>query len=422
MVLTLCEDADGVPSAELIATGARGAIGAIASKGGFQRFKLAMPAKVHGDQVVWLVLAKVPEKGENMRYSVPDSIKDENGPRDWYPSGMVGGRGPYKDRANPSKWSTWKSQDAYFRVFGRYTGARRRAKEVSREDRPVPPYVDDVDSLPEPVPGPFAEFPLFGNYPVQIYEPVKEGEPKRLDAERMIDALVEQGSKVTCFLIWHNENDWEELQRFLPLAAEKNVQVWAYLSPPSETAFADGKMNYSEPFRLDYVRWAKELAKLSRKHANLKAWVIDDFGGNLWLYTPDYMKKMIGAMKEINPYFAFLPLLYGRQITEAHVAQYGSFYDGVVFAYAEDEADIARAHKSLGDRPLVIMPPAAEYMYESNRKRKATEENFVEEFRFVTGAMAKGLCDGIVPYRGALLKSHITYKAMKKVYTEAQEE
>jgi len=181
-------------------------------------------------------------------------------------------------------------------------------------------------------------------------------------------------------------------------------------------------MNYSEPFRLDYIRWAKELAKLSRKHPNLKAWVIDDFGGNLWLYTPDYMKKMVGAMKEINPHFAFLPVLYGRQITEAHAAQYKTFYDGVVFAYPEDEADIARAHKILGGTPLLIMPPAAEYMYESNRKRKATEENFVEEFRIVTGAMAKGHCDGIVPYRGALIESLAPYKAMKKVYTEAQEE
>ena len=421
VVLTLCEDADGVPSSELIAPGARGVVGAISSKGGFQRFKLTKPVEVKGGQVVWMVLAKVPEKGKNMMYSVPNSIKDGNGPRDWYAGGMIGGRGPYKDRANPSKWGAWHSQDAYFRVFGRYVGERAK-KKTSREAKPIAPYVDDADTLPEPVPGPFAEFPLYGNYPVQIYEPQKKGEPKRLDAEAMIDALIEQGSQVTCFLIWHNENDWEELQRFLPPAAEKDLEVWAYLAPPSETGFADGKMNYSEPFRLDYIRWAKELAKLSRKHPNLKAWVIDDFGGNLWLYSPDYMKKMIGAMKEINPHFAFLPLLYGRQIRKQHATDYGDFYDGVVFAYPEDEADIARARKILGDKPLVIMPPAAEYMYESNRKRKATEENFVEEFRMVTGAIEKGLCDGIIPYRGALIKSHITYKAIKKAYGEAQEE
>jgi len=230
VVLTLCEDADGVPSAELIAPGARGAIGAIASKSGFQRFKLTKPVEVKRGQIVWMVLAKVPEKGKNLMYSVPNSIKDESGPRDWYVDGMVGGRGPYKDRAKPSKWSTWRSQDIYFRVFGRYVGKRTR-KKTSREEKPIPPYVDDVDTLPPPVPGPFAEFPLFGNYPVQIYEPEKKGEPKRLNAEAMIDALIEQGSKVTCFLIWHNENDWEELRRFLPLAAEKDLQVRRRDSP-----------------------------------------------------------------------------------------------------------------------------------------------------------------------------------------------
>ena len=43
---------------------------------------------------------------------------------------------------------------------------------------------------------------------------------------------------------------------------------------------------YSEPFRLDYGRWAEEIARLSLQHTNLTGWVIDDFYANHAVFTP----------------------------------------------------------------------------------------------------------------------------------------
>ena len=56
-----------------------------------------------------------------------------------------------------------------------------------------------------------------------------------------------------------------------------------------------------EPFRLDYVRWAAEIAQLSVREPNLVAWSLDDFSYDSKTFTVDYVRKMINGSRGVTP-------------------------------------------------------------------------------------------------------------------------
>jgi hypothetical protein len=134
-----------------------------------------------------------------------------------------------------------------------------------------------------------------------------------VDTEAMVRRLKDLGITKYYWLVWHAATDWEDLKEFLPLAAQANIETWVYLVPPSE-----GPPNgypASEPFKLDYLRWAEEIARLSIQHTNLTGWVLDDFYANHQLFTPAYVRQMQTKAKEINSRLAFLPLMYFSDFT-----------------------------------------------------------------------------------------------------------
>lgn len=166
---------------------------------------------------------------------------------------------------------------------------------------------------------------------------------KHVDGDFLLARLKELSANTYLWLIWHQRTDWEDLQRFLPKAAEAGIDVWVYLVPPSEPP-------PSEPFGLDYPRWGEEIAKLSLKHANLKAWVIDDFHANTAkLFTPGYVRTMQARAKAVNPRLAFLPLMYYGEITRKFVDDFREVVDGVVAAYPQDRDEITVAWELLND-------------------------------------------------------------------------
>ena len=171
----------------------------------------------------------------------------------------------------------------------------------------------------------------------------------RLDVERMIARLTQLRLDTYFYLIWHRETDWEDLKLFLPAAREAGIDVWAYLVPPSESPPLYGT-RYSEPFRLDYVRWAEEIARLGVIHPNLKAFVIDDFLANAGFYTRAYVQAMTDRARLFNAEMRFLPLMYYHEIDGAFVRDYGPLIDGVVAAYPPDEGAVRRAWRFLNDR------------------------------------------------------------------------
>src|SRR6516165_9211382 len=83
-----------------------------------------------------------------------------------------------------------------------------------------------------------------------------------IDSDAMVRRLKELGVNTYYWLVWHAATDWDDLHDFLPKAAKEGIDVWVYLVPPTESPPKFSR-NYSEPFRLDYVRWGQEIARLS---------------------------------------------------------------------------------------------------------------------------------------------------------------
>jgi hypothetical protein len=170
----------------------------------------------------------------------------------------------------------------------------------------------------------------------------------RVDIATMASRLKELGVTTCYWLIAHAASDWDDLKLFLPEAGKAGIEVWVYLVPPSESAPKYSNL-YPEPFRLDYQQWAEEIAKLSLRHTNLTAWVIDDFYENHQLYTPPYVGQMQERSKRINPRLRFLPLMYFNEINRRFVEDYRKVIDGVVVAYPPDRQEIDRASALLND-------------------------------------------------------------------------
>lgn len=173
----------------------------------------------------------------------------------------------------------------------------------------------------------------------------------RVDTAAMVQRLKELGVTTYYWLIAHAATDWDDLKLFLPEAAKAHIEVWPYLVPPSESAPKNSTL-YPEPFRLDYPRWAEEIARLSLEHTNLTAWVIDDFYYNHALYTPAYVGDMQQRARRINPRLKFLPLMYYWEINRKFAQDYREVIDGVVAAYPPSAQEIERAWAILNDAPF----------------------------------------------------------------------
>jgi hypothetical protein len=174
----------------------------------------------------------------------------------------------------------------------------------------------------------------------------------RVDTDVLVHRLSELGVTTYYWLVWHAPTDWDDLKLFLPKANQAHIAVWVYLVPPTE-----GPPNgypASEPFKLDYPRWAQEIARLSLAHTNLTAWVIDDFYANHQLFTPAYVREMRAASRRINPQLAFLPLMYFPELTRRFVEDYHEVIDGVVAAYPGDREEINNARAILNGELLSI--------------------------------------------------------------------
>ncbi len=166
------------------------------------------------------------------------------------------------------------------------------------------------------------------------YNAAPRGKDGHVDARRLLDDLAELRANTYNWLIWHADTDWEDLKGFLPLARERHMKVWVTVVPPSESP--PKTKRYSEPFKLDYDRWAVEIARLSVREPNLVAWSIDDFVHNPKELSPERTRRMVAAAREINPALAFVPCCYYRQVTPDFAKGYRECVDGILFPYRDE--------------------------------------------------------------------------------------
>lgn len=188
---------------------------------------------------------------------------------------------------------------------------------------------------------------------------------ERVDRQKLLKELEDIQANTYNWLVWTKTTDWDDLKLFLPQAQKKNIRVWVTLVPPSESK-PIAKYS-SEPYGLDYERWAREIALLSVKYPNLVAWSIDDFAHNLKFYTPEYLGKVLANASEVNPALAFIPCVYYKQITPSFVEAYKSFFHGILFPYRAEshtanltdhqyvEEEIARVRELFGGEHPVFL-------------------------------------------------------------------
>jgi hypothetical protein len=243
----------------------------------------------------------------------------------------------------------------------------------------------------------------------------------RIDVDRLVRELVDSRARVYSLCIHMGERDWDDLQKLLPLAREHGINIWASIVPPTESP--PRHKLYAEPFKLDYVRWAEEIAKLSVREPNLIAWSIDDFSHNLDTYTPEHLGKMLERARAINPKLAFIPCCYYRAITPEFAKTYAPLLDGILFPYRHEsggsnlkewdlvESEVKRVKELCGPK----FPVCIDVYASAHSKLGKSTPQYVEE----TMKLGKQFADGVLVYKHQdPVKEKEKYQIIKTLFTQ----
>lgn len=150
-----------------------------------------------------------------------------------------------------------------------------------------------------------------GHVPCAWSQPLKAPDDS-LDVPRTVRLL--RAHHFNCYVQPIEEKapyTYQDFQRLLPAAQAGGIAVWAVLIPHHEGA--------SLPYRHHFVRWMRELAKLSLKNPALRGVNIDDtdVAGEQKLFTRDYLCRIHRAGRAINPHLLFVPTIYDLDPPEA---------------------------------------------------------------------------------------------------------
>ena len=219
----------------------------------------------------------------------------------------------------------------------------------------------------------------------------------RVDRSRLLRELGELHATCYSWLIWRGVHDWEDLQAFLPEARTQNLRVWVTLVPPSESP--PRNRTFSEPFRLDYETWAREIATLSLREPALVGWSIDDFVWNTKDFPPSRLRAIRDGTRAINPRLAFFPCCYFTGLSPAFVRDYGESIDGIFFPYRSEStkanltdptrvaAEVSALRSRLGpDKAVILMVYAS-----AHSRLGATTNAYVDEVMRAGRASADGV-------------------------------
>jgi hypothetical protein len=173
------------------------------------------------------------------------------------------------------------------------------------------------------------------------------------------------------------------------------------LLPPSESP--PKAKHFSEPFRLEFEKWAAELAALSAREPALVAWSVDDFAYNLKDFTPERMRRIIAAQREKNPKFAFVPCIYYKHASPAFAKRYREFLDGILFPYRSestkagfaDATQVAPEVKTIKERFGSDFPVVVDIYATRHSKLGASTADYVEQVM----KLSQPVADGVHIYR-----------------------
>jgi hypothetical protein len=233
---------------------------------------------------------------------------------------------------------------------------------------------------------------------------------QHVDTPATIAKLSELHVQTYLFWVGHAKTDWNDLAEFLPEAAKADIDVWVYLAPPSGCSQA-----CSEPFGVDYVQWAHEIATLSLKYPNLKGWSIDDFYDNLFVYNTTYLTQMMDEARAVNPAIGFFPLVNFRSMTATFVDTYAPLVDGMMLEYRDDPYRNTQRSDSMPEQLATagkLLDPIGEPLYllifanALSRTPMPPKPDYVDNvMKIGLQSMSEGRVAGMVTY--ALVKDAV---------------
>lgn len=151
-----------------------------------------------------------------------------------------------------------------------------------------------------------------GSSPCSWSVPI-EKEDHTLDVAATIRLL--QANHFTCYVQPIEEKppmSFSDFQRLLPAVQKAGISLWPVLI--SQT------VGSSLPYRYDFIRWMKVLARLSLQYPVLRGVNIDDTdaGRSPSLFTRRYFCQIYRAGRAINPHLLFIPTIYDLDADEAN--------------------------------------------------------------------------------------------------------
>jgi len=167
---------------------------------------------------------------------------------------------------------------------------------------------------------------------------VYDNEPRladgHIDVPTLITRIKAANADTYNYLIGHEETDWADLPAFLDAAGTTGIDVWVTLLPPSESL--PYGTTYSEPYRLDFMAWANALSNLSKSHASLKTWSIDNLNYDCVFFTDEYLGSAVKVTK--NAGLKFMPVVYYTALGMPGCQHVFRYADAVQFYYRHESS------------------------------------------------------------------------------------
>ena len=112
---------------------------------------------------------------------------------------------------------------------------------------------------------------------------------EHINTDSLIQYLTTSDLKTYAWQI-DKDNSWEDLKLSLPELKIAGISIYVSLMPPTNNL-------PSEPFGLDFINWAQEIAGLSLRYSNVKGYAIKDFQENIniGLFRQSYIDSMEAA-------------------------------------------------------------------------------------------------------------------------------
>lgn len=199
---------------------------------------------------------------------------------------------------------------------------------------------------------------MLGDFAAPVWLPIGDDGVKHIDIDATLDALEEANANTYAYIIsglpHYGDGDtgpleitaaqWADLPAFADAAAQRGIDVYVYMPPPSIGGLDRTQPRPEQepglmPYGWDYIAWAEETARLSVDHPNIGGLMIDDFDSNTpyefspyaFAFTPGYVQQMASAAKALNPEFTIHGVVYQPAMDVA--SAFRGALDGVIFPY-----------------------------------------------------------------------------------------